>query len=275
MAKYIEEQERLRIKRVGEAGLKTISVCLATVIALLLICPAPWALEREKNAAELVQAAVNYYRGTTSVATVEMTIHRPTWERVMTIKGWTRGTKDSVFTIMAPPKDRGNGTLKKGKEMWTYNPKVNRVIKLPPSMMSQSWMGSDFSNNDLAKSDSVLTDYTHTLEGTEIHEGKKVYVIQSMPNPDAPVVWGMQRLKVREDYILLAQEFYDEDLRLVKAMTAFEIQMLGGRLFPSKWKMEKAESAGEFTLLNYRDLSFEEDLPGSLFTLSNLKRSRR
>ena len=109
-----------------------------------------------EDAQALIDAAVEYYRGSASVATVEMTIHRPAWERAMTIKAWTKGIKNSLFTVVAPPKDEGNSTLKRGTEMWTYNPKVNRVIKLPPSLMSQSWMGSDFSNNDLAKSDTIL-----------------------------------------------------------------------------------------------------------------------
>ena len=197
------------------------------------------------------------------------------WERVMTINAWTKGQKDSLFFIIAPPKDDGNGTLKKGREMWMYNPKVNRVIKLPPSMMSQAWMGSDFSNNDLAKSDSMINDYTHTIVGTEIHEGKKVYVMKSIPKPEAPVVWGMQRLKIREDHILLSQEFFDEDLKLVKAMTTLEIRMLGGKLFPKVWKMQKADTKDEYTQLSYKKLTFEQDLPDNLFTLSNLRNPRR
>jgi len=156
-----------------------------------------------------------------------------------------------------------------------YNPKVNRIIKLPPSMMSQGWMGSDFSNNDIAKSDSIIEDYTHTIISTETHEGKKVYVIESIPEPDAPVVWGMQRLKVREDHILLSQAFYDEDLALVKAMTGEQIQMLGGKLFPKIWKMQKADVTDEYTLLDYKELSFEQSLPDNLFTLSSLKNLRR
>lgn len=227
------------------------------------------------DAQSLVKASVKYYRGNASVATVDMIIHRPRWERVMTIKGWTRGRKDSLFTITAPPKDEGNGTLKRGIEMWTYNPKVNRVIKLPPSMMSQAWMGSDFSNNDLAKSDSIVDEYTHRIAGLETHEGKRVFIVESIPKPNAPVVWGMQRLKIREDYILLAEEFYDEDLALVKAMTGEQIQMMGGRLFPKVWKMQKAGTDDEYTLLHYRDLEFMDDLPESLFTLSELRKPRR
>ena len=247
-----------------------VDLCLSLFVFVALFAKA-----NGQDAQALVEAAVSYYRGEASISTVDMTIHRPNWERVITIKAWTKGQKDSIFIILAPPKDNGNGTLKRGREMWTYNPKVNRVIKLPPSMMSQAWMGSDFSNNDLAKSDSVIEDYTHTITGTEIHDGKKVYVIKSMPKPEAPVVWGMQKLKIREDHILLSQEFYDEDFKLVKAMTGQQIQMLGGKLFPKVWKMQKSDVKDEYTLLNYKELMFKQDLPDSLFTLSSLKNPRR
>jgi outer membrane lipoprotein-sorting protein len=223
----------------------------------------------------LVQASFDYYRGKASFATVDMTVHRPDWERVVTIKAWTKGQEESLFRIIAPPKDRDNGTLKKGREMWIFNPKVNRVIKLPPSMMSQSWMGSDFSNNDLAKSDSLIKDYSHSLIRTEMHEGMKVYVIKSMPKPEAPVVWGMQQLKIREDHIFLSQAFHDEDLQLVKIMTAHDIQMLGDRLFPKVWKMQKADAKDEYTELNYKELAFQDGLPEHLFTVSNLRNPRR
>lgn len=223
----------------------------------------------------LVQASFDYYRGKASFATVDMTIHRPDWERVVTIKVWTKGQEESLFRIIAPPKDKDNGTLKKGREMWIYNPKVNRVIKLPPSMMSRSWMGSDFSNNDLAKSDSLIKDYSHSLIGSETHEGKKVYLIKSMPKPEAPVVWGMQELKIREDHIFLSEAFYDEDLKLVKIMTAHDIQMLGDRLFPKVWRMQKADARDEYTELNYKELAFKDDLPEHLFTISNLRNPRR
>ena len=232
-------------------------------------------IEDIRSVEALVEDMFNYMRGKASVSTVDMTIHRPDWERVMTIEAWTKGETESVFVIIAPPKDNGNGTLKRGREMWMYNPKVNRVIKLPPSMMSQGWMGSDFSNNDIAKSDSLINDYIHTLEGTEAHDNKKVYLIKSMPKPGAPVVWGMLKLKIREDGILLSEEFYDEDFELVKAMVTLEIQMMGDRLFPKVWRMQKADTEDEYTELNYRELEFRDELPGNLFTLSNLKSPKR
>jgi len=225
----------------------------------------------------LVEAGFNYIRDKASVSLLDMTIHRPDWERVVTIKAWTLGETDSLFTIIAPAKDNGNGTLKKGREMWMYNPKVNRVIKVPPSMMSQAWFGSDFSNNDLAKSDTLIHEYIHTVTGTEIHEGKTVYLVESIPKPQAPVVWGMQRLKIREDNIFLEQAFYDEDLELVKVLKFFDIKMIDGKLYPVKMVMQKAgeEEAGKYTEVEYKTLTFKDSLPASLFSLSNLKNPRR
>ncbi len=245
--------------------------CILAILFILAVrppCPA-------SDADKIVRYGFDYWRGKASIGTVHMLIHHQDWERRMTIKAWTRGQKDSLFYITAPPKDYGNGTLKKGREMWIYNPKVNRVVKVPPSMMSQSWMGSDFSNNDLAKSDSLLIDYDHSIVGTETHQGKKVYVINSMPKPDAPVVWGMQRLKIREDHIWLSEEFFDEELKPVKAMIAMQIQMLGGKLFPKVWRMQKADEPDRYTQLTYESLEFKSTLPDRLFTLSSLKQRRR
>jgi outer membrane lipoprotein-sorting protein len=224
-----------------------------------------------QEAQKVVDDAIRYYRGKASVCLMDMKISRPKWERNMTIKAWTKGQKKSIFYITAPPKDEGNGTLKIGGEMWTYNPKVNRVMKLPPSMMSQGWMGSDFSNDDLAKSDSIVVDYTHEMEGSETHEGKKVSVIRSTPKPGAAVVWGQQRLKIREDHILLLEEFFDEEKKLVKAMASSQIQAMGGKLFPRLWTMRKADAAGEFTSVRYREIRFDLDLRDDLFSEASLR----
>jgi outer membrane lipoprotein-sorting protein len=251
--------------------MKPISCLAAVVTCLGMLLPAA----RAQEAKELVQAAFDHYRGKASQATVEMVIHRPTWERSMTMDAWTKGTSKSLIRITAPAKDEGNGTLKNGRDMWMYNPKINRVIKLPPSLMSQAWMGSDFSNDDLAKTDSIINDYTHSLAGTETSDGHTVYVIKSMPNPDAPVVWGMQELKIRDDHILLSETFFDESLVPVKTMTASDIGIMGGRLFPAIWKMQESGKDDQYTLLHYHDLAFLDDLPERLFTVQELKTLRR
>jgi outer membrane lipoprotein-sorting protein len=250
---------------------------LLTILSLLAVflTALPCGAAETPDAAAIVKASFDHYRGQASVSDVEMVIHRPSWERTMRMDAWTKGTDRSLIRITAPPKDEGNGTLKKGSEMWTYNPKVNRVIKLPPALMSQSWMGSDFSNNDLAKSDTILNDYTHTLMRTETREGHTVYVIKSLPKPAAPVVWGMQILEIRDDDILLSEEFFDEDLVSVKKMTTREIQMMGGRMFPKVWQMQETDKQDQYTLLRYHALEFLDDLPDRLFTLNALKTAQR
>jgi len=247
-------------------------VLISVLIPCLLAVAAGSPFAQDGQA--VIERAVNHLRGETSTAVVTMTIHRPDWERVMTITAWTRGREESIFWIVDPPKDRGNGTLKKDDEMWIFNPKINRVIKLPPSMMSQAWQGSDFSNNDVAKSDDIIDQYTHEIIGTETHEGKTVTVIRSLPKPGAPVIWGMQELKIREDNILIKQVFFDEAREPVKVLTLENIEMRDDRLYPVTWRMAKADADDEYTVINYRSLEFGVPIDDRMFTLASLKNPR-
>ncbi len=203
-----------------------------------------------------------------------MTIHRPSWERSMSMKAWTRGQKHSLVRVTAPRKDAGNGTLMIDDAMWTYSPKVNRVMKVPSSMMGQSWMGSDFSNKDVSRADTIVDQYDHTLLEKEQSEGHTVYVIESVPHEDAAVVWGKEVLRVRDDNVLLAQDFYDQDGKLVKSLRSTRSAEMGGRALALVQRMEKLESDGEWTEIVIDDMSFDVDLPDSLFTRSNLRNPR-
>jgi hypothetical protein len=155
--------------------------------------------------------------------------------------------------------------------MWTYNPKINRIIKLPPSMMSQSWMGSDFSNNDLAKADAIIRDYTHSRIGTETRDGRTVTIIESIPHEDAPVVWGRQILKIRDDLVFLEEAFYDEEGQLVKTLYFEDIEEISGKLYPRTMRMVPADKPGHHTTVTYLELAFPDSLPESLFTRSSLR----
>lgn len=251
-------------------GFRWIALFLVAIIASVApVCAT------ENDGTAMVEKAFQHMRGDTSVSVVEMTIHRPDFSRTMTMKAWTRGKREALFFIQSPPKDAGNATLKKGRSMWTFNPKVNRTIKLPPSMMSQSWLGSDFSNNDLSKTDSLVEDYTHTITATRKEEGMTVYDITSIPHEEAAVVWGKLELTIREDGVLLREGFCDEDGDLVKEMTTTEIAPMGGRLFPRVWIMRKAGETDRYTRLTYQTLEFNVALAPNLFTLSSLKTRRR
>lgn len=228
----------------------------------------------EKTGQDIIKSAFDHMRGETSEAVMEMTIIRPDFKRKFVIKEWTQGEDLGIFYTIAPAKDRGNATLKKSEKMWTYNPKINRVIKLPPSMMSQGWMGSDFSNNDLSKTDSIIKDYSHEILSKKKSGSIYVYEIKSVPRPGAPVVWGMQKLKVTSENIILEQIFYDEDLVPVKTLFTTDIQMMGGRLFPKKWIMKKNGENNRFTEVKYSHLIFNKKLKPNLFSITSLKNLR-
>jgi hypothetical protein len=241
--------------------------CLASVLPGAVGADTP-------DAAELVRSAVDYWRGDSSYIRVDMTVHRPEWERSLSMIGWTRGRQDALIRFTAPPKDAGNATLKLEQSMWIFTPKLNQVIKLPASMMAQSWMGSDFSYNDLAKSDRIISDYTHALVATEAANGHTEYTIESIPKPGAPVVWGKQRLKIRDDYVMLEESYYDQDMALVKQLETTEIGPLGGRPYSVRMRMTSFDEDDEWTELHYSEGVFDLTLPDYLFTLSNLRNPR-
>jgi outer membrane lipoprotein-sorting protein len=227
-----------------------------------------------EDATAIVKAAIEYWRDVSSVAVFDMSIHRPDWQRTMTMKVWTRGNKESLVRVSAPSKDAGNSTLLLDNDMWSYNPKINRVIKIPSSMMNQSWMGSDFSNNDLAKADDLIDQYRHTLLATERHNGHKLYVIQAVPNETAPVVWGREVVKIRDDHILMEHAFYDQSDVLVKKLVTTEVKMMGGKMVATRERMQKADKADEWTEIVTREAKFGLALPDSTFTLTNLRNPR-
>jgi hypothetical protein len=192
----------------------------------------------------------------------------------MTMQAWTKGDEKSLVRVIEPKKDRGNGTLTDDNDMWTFSPKVNRVIKIPSSMMGQSWMGSDFSNKDVARADDIIDQYDHALLGTEVVEGVTVYEIQAIPHEQAAVVWGREELRIRDDYVVLEHRFYDQDGELVKALRTLEIEDMGGRTIASRQRMVKEDEPEEWTEIEVLSVEYEIDIRDSVFTLSNLRNPR-
>lgn len=248
-------------------------VCLALTLALPLALPLARADSIEARV--LIQQAMDHWRGLSSYSEMTMTIHRPDWERSMSMQSWTRGDETSLVRVTEPKKDAGNGTLIKGKQMWSFSPKINRIIKIPSSMMGQSWMGSDFSNKDISKSTEIIDDYDHRLLETREQDGHTVYVIESVPHEDAAVVWGREVLIIRDDFILLEQQFWDQDDQMLKTMQARKIQQLGGRMVASIVHMGKTENLEEWTEMSVQAIKFDISPPDSVFTLSNLRNPRR
>jgi len=248
---------------------------LPSLIAVLLICVTPThAQDAERDATDIVRDAINHWRGLSSYTEMSMVIHRPDWERSMTMQAWTKGDKKSLVRVIEPKKDRGNGTLTDDNNMWTFSPKVNRVIKIPSSMMGQSWMGSDFSNKDIARADDIIDQYDHALLSAEDLDGTTVYEIESIPHEEAAVVWGREVMRIRDDHVVLQHRFYDQDGELVKTLESLEIAEMGGRTVAKRQRMSKTETPEEWTEIQVNSVEYEIDIRDSMFTQSNLRNPR-
>ena len=242
---------------------------------LILCLLSPLAMSTTPDPRDLIQQAMEHWRSNSSYSEMTMTIHRPDWQRSMSMRSWTKGDKTSLVRVSEPKKDAGNGTLTKDNNMWTFAPKVNRIIKVPSSMMSQSWMGSDFSNKDISKSTDIIDQYDHKLLETREQENHTLYVIESIPHEDAAVVWGKEIVIVRDDYVLIEQQYWDQDGILVKTMKTRDIKNLGGRTVASTIRMGKVETPEEWTEMSVQDIQFDQGYDDSLFTLSNLRNPRQ
>jgi outer membrane lipoprotein-sorting protein len=245
-----------------------------TLLLLLVATPAMVAGQEEPDAGQIVQAAIDHWRGLSSYTEMTMVIHRPDWERSMTMRAWTKGDDKSLVRVVEPSKDRGNGTLTDDNDMWTFSPKVNRVIKIPSSMMGQSWMGSDFSNKDVARADDIVDQYDHGMLSVDEVDGITVYRIEAIPHEDAAVVWGREVLTIREDYVVLEHAFFDQDGELVKSLNTLDIGEMGGRTIATRQRMSKVDTPEEWTEITVNDVEYELELKDSLFTLSNLRNPR-
>jgi outer membrane lipoprotein-sorting protein len=239
-------------------------------VAVLMAAGAAGAMDPQ----QIVREAINHWRGAASASEMTMTIHRADWERSMTFQSWTQGLDASLVRVIAPQKDLGNGTLTVDNSMWSYSPKINRVIKVPSSMMNQSWMGSDFSNKDVSRADDIVELYTHRLLETREQDGWRVYVIEALPLEAAAVAWGREVLHIREDLLLLEQRYYDQDGVLVKKLEALEIGPMGGRTLALRQRMSKADNPAEWTEMRMQSMSYDIQPDSSLFTLASLRNPR-
>ena len=228
-----------------------------------------------QDAKEIIKKSNDKLRGNTSYSEMSLKIIRPSWTREMKMKNWAKGDSYAMVVITYPAKEKGIVFLKRNKEIWNWVPSIERDIKLPPSMMMQSWMGTDFTNDDLVKESSVIDDYTHKLLRDSTIEGRICWKIELIPLPDAAVVWGKLLIWIdQKDYMQLRTEFYDEDGYLVNIMKGTNVKMLGGKLLPSKMEMIPVEEEGKMTVMEYHTIEFDKPIEDSFFTTQNMKRIR-
>lgn len=202
----------------------------------------------------------------------DMRIATPRWERTLSLRIWMDRPKRSFVRVLAPAKEAGIGSLRIGNEMWNYLPAVERTIKIPPSMMLQPWMGSDFTNDDLVKQSSAIDDYTQKVLGQETVEGQALWQVEALPNPDAAVVWGRIVYWVRKDFIPVKQEYFSDRGGLVRVMNFDDVRRLGGRNIPTRWEMKPLAKPGNSTTIVVKNVTYDTPIDEEVFTQRNLQK---
>jgi hypothetical protein len=261
----------MQVSKVGIAAYVT------TVIMSAFVAGTAYA-ETMPTAEEMIRLSDEQMRGTTAIGVYEMTIVNPDWERSLKMRFWEDVDADRAFIrILEPARERGTSSLKIGNEMWTYMPDVERSMKVPPSMMSQGWMGSDLTNEDLVNGDDFVRQYEHELIDTAVVSGERVYVVRSSAKPESPVVWEYIIYYARmSDYLPVREDFFDEDSVHVRRMEFSDFVEMDGRVIPTMYVIEPLteEDRGKRTMMRIVEMDFDARIRRDTFTLQNLERAR-
>lgn len=224
---------------------------------------------------ELIKHIDKLWRGETSRSIMTMTVKTRRYQRSMTMEAWSKGQEHSLVVIKKPIKDKGIATLKVKENIWNYLPKINRVTKVPSSMMSGSWMGSHFTNDDLVKESTFEDEFTSSITFEGKRDGIKIYELTSIPKPDAAVVWGKVVMQIRQKTLSPFRAlYYDEEGILVRTMTFDQLKKIGKRHVPMRMSLQPADKPNESTVIVYNDIEFEIPIKSAFFSLQNLQRRR-
>ena len=251
------------------------SRCLCgTVLITVLVALQP-ATARAQTPREIVDRVDRLLRGESSKGDLTMEITTRQWKRSLDLRVWSLGTEYALVRVLAPQKEAGTATLKVKNDVWNYLPRVDRTIKIPPSLMMGSWMGSHFTNDDLVKESRMVLDYDIAVSFDGEKDGTRVWEFTLTPKPGAAVVWGKVVMQVRQDDLMPVRARYDDDAgHLARTMTFSDYTMMGGRKVPARMTVVPADKPGESTVLIYHDLAFDVGLTPAFFSLRSLRSAR-
>ena len=240
--------------------------------SLLVLLSSPL---QAQTAREIIDRVDRLLRGESSRGRITMEITTEHWSRSLDMEVWSLGVEHSLVRVQSPAREAGTATLKAGQEVWNYLPRVDRTIKVPPSLMMGSWMGSHFTNDDLVKESRIVDDYDFEISFEGEREGVEVWEFQLTPRPEAPVVWGRIDEQVRKaDLMPTWGRDYDEDGGVVRTMTFSGYRTMGDRLVPASMLVIPADKPEEHTVLTYHELDFGISLDENFFSLRNLRARR-
>lgn len=240
---------------------------------LCLIALFAWQFLLGQTAEEIIRKSEDRIKGKTCQGTFVMTVVTPDYTRRMEMESWWVGNDKALILIKSPKKEAGNKSLKIKNEMWSYLKNTSTTIKLPPSMMLQSWNGSDFTNDDLVRESNLSEDYSQTIAGNDDIEGERCWKIELLPKPTAPVVWGRLVYWVRQSDILPARvDYYDEKGKLMRSMIYTDFKLLGGRKLPGRWTMVNNVKQGHTTSFELVNVEFDVAISDKVFSFRELER---
>ncbi len=249
---------------------KTSIIIFATLLAI-----ATQESGQAQNPLDIMRRVENNMRGEVSLVEMTMTTVRPRYTREISMKAWSLGDDYSLILITGPVRDKGTAFLKRKNEIWNFVPNIDRTVKMPPSMMSQSWMGSDFSNDDLVRGTSTVEDYTQKMLRSERVNGYDCFLLELIPKPDAPIVFEKVLYWVsKEHYLPVKVENFDEFGDLASTINFSEIKPLGGKVIPTQMEIIPANKPGHKTIVKTSSADYRVKLTQQFFTLQNLTRVR-
>jgi len=213
------------------------------------------------------------YLSRSSIARVEMTVTTPRQSRTIRMKVWTRGRDKALVVIESPARERGTASLRLDRNLWNYLPRISRTIRAPPSMMLGSWMGSDFTNDDLVHSASLTEDFTAAVAGPSRQPAGWLVRLDARPNLVG--LWKRIDYVVSQDGTLpIEARYYDRRMRHARTMKFDQVRELDGRTIPTHMSLTPLDQEGHLTDLRYLDIDFDASVPESTFSLSRLEQSR-
>ena len=243
---------------------------------VFIICLFSFLTSFSQEANEILKKSEEKIRGIeSSYQEMMIKIIRPKWSKEMLMKGWSIGEDYFVSVVISPAKEKGTVFLKRENEVWNYIPSIERIIKLPPSMMMQNWMGTDFTNDDLVQRSSILNDYSNSIIGEESVGGLDCWIVELMPNENAPVVWGKLVMWIdKKDYMQLKTQFFDEYDELVSIMYGKSVKNFDGKKLPSIIEFIPLDEEGNKTIVERLVWEFDIYINKRFFMSSYMKNLR-
>jgi len=245
-----------------------------TCLALLLL-RVPVVSGERPEIDDLVSHLDQLYRSDDSYSEMIMTVETPNWTRTMEMKAWSEGTDRTFIRIVSPAREAGMATLRIGDQMWNYLPNTNSTVRVPPSMMSGSWMGSDITNNDIVREITYAEDYTWSYLPDSAVSGaaeEEALYLELVPRQSAAVTWSSIVVAVSEEGLLpIWERYYDGSGEPIRTVFYSEVEELGGRTIPTVMQVVPADEEGNRTTIEWTGASFDRGVEDEVFTLRNLQ----